>query len=142
MNLYLDSSALLKLVWEEAGRGELQDLARGATQLLTSAVAYAEVRSAIARGLRSRREDAASARKELDAIWPQIAVLPVDEPRARVAGDIAERHLLRGMDALHVGAAVELAAEISAVPLVFASWDRDQRDAAAREGLGVFPARL
>jgi len=115
---------------------------RWPAQLLTSAIAYAEVRSAIARGLRSRREDAVSARKELDGFWPQIAILPVDEARARAAGDIAERHLLRGMDALHVGAAVELSIEITAVPLVFASWDRDQRDAAAREGLEVFPAKL
>ncbi len=139
MNVYLDSSALLKLVWEERGRHELIELTERATHLSTAAIAYTEVRSGIARALRPRTAEAGAARKELDAVWPQIAILTIDETRARTGGDIADRHRLRGMDALHVSAAVELS---SLAPLVFASWDKDQRNAARREGLEVFPTSI
>ena len=140
MKAYLDSSAIVKLVRTESGHEQMVEFAGDADLLVSAAIAYPESRSAIARMFDRRPRELRAARTELDAFWARLAVLPIDEERGRSAGDIAEAHRLRGMDAVHVAAALEMASEVS--PLIFASWDSDQRDAAVREGLEVFPTRL
>ncbi len=75
----------------------------------TSAVAYAEARSALAR---KRRDGAFSpeghreAVTTLDEEWGTYEVLSATENVARAAGDLAERHALRGFDAIHLASAL------------------------------------
>ncbi len=65
-----------------------------------------ECRSTIARGARSRRADGAAAARSLDHVWASVNTLHVDLRLSARAGDLANRHLLRGMDALHLASAL------------------------------------
>jgi hypothetical protein len=104
-------------------------------------IAYAEARSALARAI-AGRTSLERARRELDAVWTEIARLEVDEETALAAGALAERHRLRGMDALHLAAALRYADASRPEPVVLVSWDRDQRAAAVAAGLEVLPKTL
>ncbi|MDE3103228.1 MAG: type II toxin-antitoxin system VapC family toxin [Chloroflexota bacterium] len=140
MNVYLETSAVVKLIRPEPGSEEARQAA-GPTNLRTSCViTYAEACSALARALDRRvRLDPRRARRELDAFWPDVHVFEVDEALAHSAADLALRHRLRGMDALHLAAALEAK---TAGELWLASWDRELRDAARHEGIGLIPAAL
>jgi predicted nucleic acid-binding protein len=103
--LYLDTSSLVKLYVHEPGSEDVGRLLEKAEIAATSVLAYPEARAALAR---RRRESSLTptahrrARAALDADWPRILALDVAEPLAKSAGDLAERHRLRGFDALHL----------------------------------------
>lgn len=141
MNAYLDSSAVVKLVRAEPGHEVVAQLRDAATSLATCMITYAEVRSAAARGIRGRTQ-LSRARREIDAVWSELIRLAVGEDAAAEAGDLAERHGLRGMDALHLASAMRFAAASSPEEVVFVSWDRDQRAAARAEGMDLLPLEL
>ena len=105
----------------------------------SSRLLYPEVRSALARAARSSRlspEAYAGAKAELDELIEELDWSELDDGLARRAGDLAEKHGLRGADAVHLAAAEELADEET----VFVTADAEQR-AAARK-LGLATARL
>ncbi len=60
----------------------------------------------------------------------------------QVASSVITEHRLRGMDALHLAAALRYAAASAPEDVAFVSFDRDQRAAAAAEGLEVRPKKL
>lgn len=131
----------MKLCTTEPGSGEAQVAAQEARSLAASRIAYVETRSAIARGRAAGRlsdRDAQHARRRLEQLWPDIAALEVSLPLVADAGDLAERHLLRGMDAIHLAAAIRVREE-HAEPVVFGSWDDDLRGAASRERFATVP---
>lgn len=135
MIVYLDTSALVKLVVSEPQSAAVDALVAATEYAVTSVIAYVECRSAIARGARSRRVDAAAATRSLDRVWESVHTLDVDLRLSARAGDLASRHLLRGMDALHLASALELAGgELS---VAFATFDRDLAVAARHEGLEI-----
>jgi predicted nucleic acid-binding protein len=134
--LYLDTSALVKLFFDEAGSNAVVDLVEQADSVITSQVAYAESCSALARRRRDKRltqEEFNSAKKRLDEIWPQMDTVLIDEIGA---GDLAIKHIIRGFDAIHLAAAIELRT-IHDPPLdvTFCSFDDRQNEAALAEGL-------
>ena len=53
----------------------------------------------------------------------------------RHAGDLAERHALRGYDAVHLASALAAAADDA----VLVTWDDDLGRAARAEGLAIVP---
>jgi predicted nucleic acid-binding protein len=67
--------------------------------------------------------------------WPSFAVIEVDQQLVEYAIDLALRHELRSLDALHLAAALILPRE----ELTLAVWDRRLHTAARTEGLAVFP---
>jgi hypothetical protein len=71
----------------------------------------------------------------LDAYYDAIVAVDVSEGIVRHAGDLAERHDLRGYDAVHLASA--LAVVPAGEPLV--TWDTALADAARLEGLAVVP---
>jgi len=74
-------------------------------------VAYPEARAALGRGRRERSLTVAGfrlAKAALDADWPRVLALDVTPAVARSAGDLAERHRLRGFDALHLASCLQL----------------------------------
>lgn len=142
MTAYFDTSALAKLLRPEPG----DDIARAAIvdadMRATSAISYPELCATMAGwDPRPGAPGMAAAGRELELFWPSLFALDVDESTARHAGELALRHRLRGMDAIHVASALEIAGE-SPEALVFVSWDRDQREAARKEGLSVVPEEL
>lgn len=141
MILYLDSSSLVKLYVEEAGSSELSRWADEAGILATSRVAFAEVMAALARRRREGSLDAAafeSAAARLAADWAELAVLEVNE---LAAGQLAVRHALRGFDAIHLAALLDIRAAAADARLAFSSFDAAQLAAARAEGVEVLELR-
>jgi len=133
--LYLDTSALVKLVVEERGSAAVDALVATTEYAVSSVIAYAECRSAIARAGQARRVDAAAAVRSLDRVWDAVQTLDVDLRLSTRAGELASRHLLRGMDALHLASALEVVAP--ELPVAFATFDRALARAARAERLST-----
>ena len=135
MILYLDTSALVKLIVQEPGSAVVDGLAAAAEYAVSSVIAYAECRSAIARAAKAGRIDGAAAVRSLDQVWGAVQTLDVDARLSARAGELASVHLLRGMDALHLASALEVATPAS--PVVFATFDRGLARAARAERLST-----
>ena len=141
MILYLDSSNLSKLYLEEVGSPEIRQAVASTADRASSLVAYTEVRAAIARAVRMGRVDASraiEARGEFEADWLDLVVLAIDDGIVRVAGDAAERHGLRGFDAIHLACAMSIR-PIAEDDIWFSTADERLRDAAIAEGFGIRP---
>lgn len=134
MILYLDTSSLIKLYVEENGSPEIDRLVGEASLVCTSIVGYAEARSALAR---LRREGSLTAEQhtltkaDLDGDWPSYLSLEVTPVIARAAGDLAEKHALRGFDSLHLASFLHIADADFDEPIQFSSYD-DRLNGAAR----------
>lgn len=135
MIAYLDTSSLVKLYVEEEGSDEVRQLLGDAEAVATCAVAYPEALAAFARLRRERHLTAAQHRRikaALGADWPRYVVVHVSAAVCAQAGELAERHALRGFDAVHLAAYLALAGDAS-VALEFSSFDRSLNRAATRE---------
>ncbi len=142
MTSYFDTSALAKLLRPEPGGDIARAAIVGADIRATSAISYPELCATMAGwDLRPGAPGMRAAGRELELFWPSLFALEVAESTARHAGELALRHRLRGMDAIHVASALEIAGE-SPGALSFVSWDTDQREAARKEGLALVPEEL
>jgi predicted nucleic acid-binding protein len=134
--LYLETSSLVKLYVREKDSETVRGCVEASEAVATSVLAYAEARAAFARKLREQgiTKDAHEAvKRALAADWPSVFVLYVTAGTARLAGDLAEKHALRGFDALHLASAAELRAA-GAGDIRFSSADERLRAAARAEG--------
>ena len=139
MILYLDTSALVKLYAEEEGSDLVRQGVRAADLIATSLMAYAETRSALARKSRSREISRAifnRCKREFDRDWLELHKLPVDEPLVRKAGELAEQHALRALDALHLATADSLQTALRDT-VTFACFDGALNGAAEARGLAL-----
>jgi predicted nucleic acid-binding protein len=112
MICYFDTSALIPLVVEEAGSGVAGRLWDEADHVVSSRLAYAEARAALAQAQRTDRIDAAGLRRAVTDLEVLIGDLDLVEVGAAVvhrAGELAELLALRGDDAVHLGSAESLA---------------------------------
>lgn len=103
--------------------------------VFTSRIAYAEVRAAIAAAHRSGRLSASGLRdatRRFEPIWGDIGVADCGDALMRMAGDAAERHGLRGYDAVHLASAAVIH---DAGPLYMLTWDDDLAEAAFNAGI-------
>ncbi len=142
MITYFESSALVKLTLpDEAGRTLAQDLWDQASAIVVSRVSHPEVRAAIAAAHRSGRVDRRVLRTSatwIERVMGNSLVVELDASLAREAGDLAERHRLRGFDALHLASALRASDGATTV----ATWDSRLGGAAHAEGLLVVPRPL
>lgn len=141
MILYLDTSALVKVYVEEEGSALVRGLIAGASLVATSRIAYAEARAALARASREgalTETDYRDSITHLKADWPSYFVLEVTEQAVQLAGELAERHRLRGFDSLHLASAVLLTRRVKDC-VTFACWDTRLWEAAKSEGFQVAP---
>ena len=139
MNVYLDTSALVKLYVDEDGSQVVRDVLSAAAAVATSSVAYPEARAALARREREGAFSAADLRAavaDLDRDWSAYVVLEVSDAAARWAGELAERHSLRGFDAVHLACALRLGQLDGRLP-GFGCFDRRLARAAEAEGLEI-----
>jgi predicted nucleic acid-binding protein len=138
VNLYLDTSALMKLVLDEPGDRHARALWRRATRSITSVVALPESASALRRALASGRVDPAGHRqaaREIARFLGGCLLVDVDGSIAVRAREAVEGAGLRAADAIHLATAQAIRG-----PVTFATWDRALADAAYRAGLAVAPA--
>lgn len=104
----------------------------------SSIVSYPEGRAALAAARRGGRLTVAGYRTALDDFEVKhagLAVVGVDPPLARHAGELAEGLDLRGYDAVHLASALAFGADTTVV-----TWDKELAAAAARVGCAVAPA--
>ncbi len=131
---YVDTSAFVPLLAAEPTSSACADFWRTADAVVSCRIVYAETAAALAGIERGRRLTAAAhrrARVVMDALYIEFEIVDVDDAVVRAAADLARRFGLRGYDAVHCAAAVQL----DEPDLVAASGDK-QLLAAWRE-LGI-----
>lgn len=139
MIVYLDTSDLVKLYVEEIGSEKIKGIILDATVVSTSKVAYAEARSAFARKQKEDGFSIARLRKiveDFNRDWESYFLIEVTDGLIKIAGDIAEKHLLRGFDSIHLASAVILKCKIKS-EVYFSSNDTKLNQAARKEGIIV-----
>ena len=132
MRGFFDSSALAKRYIDELGTAQVLAWCDKATELVLSVIAIPELISAFCRLRRERKLSASQYQRLKRDLMADIADALICDTTPQVMRHLVqalERHPLRGMDAIHLGAAVVSAAE------VFIS--ADARQCAAAKALGL-----
>ena len=135
MNAYFDTSALVKLYLAEDGTEQAMTLFAAAEVAIVNALAFVEVRAALAAAVRAgrlRAAELAAAKADLQTLAETFVVV---DPGGVLdaAADAAERFGLRAYDAVHLATALAVAAD----DLVFVCWDAELAAAASRAGLAT-----
>jgi predicted nucleic acid-binding protein len=139
--VYFDSSALVKLVVDEAGSDLAAGLWDGCDAALASRLAYPEVCAALAAAGRNHdlsEDDLDAAEHSWEQYWAAVRPVELTAAVERHAGQLARTHALRGADAVHLASALALADP----DLIVAVWDRRLHVGAASAGLHVAPADI
>jgi len=135
--LYLDTSSLVKLYVEETASADVQGLVGSAEVTGTSLVAYAEARAAFARRFRESAfssKDYKRLRSRFESDWKNFLSIHVSREVVRMAGDLAEKHGLRGFDAIHLASAMTLREKLAS-PVTFSCYDSQLQNASKLENL-------
>ena|SRR3990170_2592544 len=122
--LYLDSSAIVKLVSREPETAALIRVVREDPSLISSALAWAEVVRAIHR--------AGGSTTRAERVLGGIGLVPIDDGIVRSAAALAPV-TLRTLDAIHVATALSLGDDVSGL----VTYDDRLASAAAEVGIGV-----
>jgi predicted nucleic acid-binding protein len=133
--VYLDTSSLVKIYVEEEGSRPVRDLVERAEIVATSVVTYAEARAALARQRREGGLTAAGfgqAKSDFEQDWPRYLTIEVSEVVYRNAGNLSEKHHLRGFDSLHLASYLSLYGD-GARQIRFSSSDETLNRAARKE---------
>jgi hypothetical protein len=125
--LYLDSSAIVKLVAPEPESVALVEILGADSDAISSALARVEVLRAVRR-VSSSSERIGRAEDVLD----RIALVPIDDDILHEAARLTPRGL-RTLDAIHLATALMLAPDLAIV----VTYDSRLSDAAAEAGLAV-----
>ncbi len=134
MRVFFDTSAFVKRYVSEAGTDAALEWCDRATEIGLSGIALPEIVSAFCRLRREAKITDTQYRQLKSLLLADIEDAAVCDLTPAVLGkaiSILEANTLRGMDAIHIGSAVALQAD------VFLSADTRQREAAARAGLRV-----
>ncbi|MFC2159827.1 type II toxin-antitoxin system VapC family toxin [Actinomycetota bacterium] len=141
MNVYLDTSALVKHYIEEDGSDTVNDHTDRATIIATSRIAYAEALSAF---VRCKDEKVLSKNNYDKCItcfkfdWEMYFVIEASEKVIRIGGDLIEKHSIRGFNSIHLASAMVLRKEINQ-SINFMCWDNRLLEAAKKEGFRTWP---
>jgi uncharacterized protein len=139
--VYFDSSAFVKLLVEEEGSQLAATLWDDCDAVISSRLAYPEVRAALAAARRASRLTSRAhgvAEAHWEEFWSATRAVEFGAEISRGAGELAAVHSLRGADAVHLASA--LAFQES--ELLVAVWDRRLQRGVQAVGLRVVPDRL
>jgi predicted nucleic acid-binding protein len=123
--VYLDSSALVKLVVAESESEALQRFLRNRRIRVTSSLAKVEVRRAV-------RFQGKPADDRVTKVLARIRLLTIDNALLDAAAAL-DAAVLRSLDAIHLASAMELGDDLDCV----VTYDRRMSDAASVLGLVV-----
>jgi len=123
--IYLDSSALLKLLFEEPESPALDQWlsARTGTPVVSSELAKVEV-------IRACRRVNPDALPQARALLAELDLIPVGRGAVDEAAEVGESNL-RSLDAIHLASALSIRTDLSA----FVAYDHRLADAASSAGL-------
>ena len=125
--LYLDSSALVKLVASEPESARLFAFLAGRAELVSSALSRVEVMRAV-----HRLDDAGELRARAESVLGSVALLRIDDAILTAAAALEPR-TLRSLDALHLASALSVRDALEG----FLAYDQGLAEAARRQGLKV-----
>ena len=137
MILYLDTSSLVKLYVEEPASADVEGWVGLAEMTATSLIAYAEARAAFSRGFREHAYSSKDHKRlvsQFESDWKNFMAIHVTGELVRRAGDYAEKHGLRGFDAVHLASALTLSEKLAS-PVTFSCYDIRLQNASQREKL-------
>ncbi len=123
----------------EVGHGLVVSATRGAESIAISVVGYAEARSALARKRNEGRFNEAEYSRIIAGFeedWPTFSHIEVFPDLYHRAGALAERHALRGFDAIHLASALHAAEAFDDI-VMFLAFDGRLVTAARSESLTV-----
>lgn len=136
MRVFFDSSAFVKRYVNEEGTDAVLKWCDQATEIILSGIALTEIISAFCRLHREAKITDTQYRQLKSLLLADIedaAICDLTPAVLALAISSLEKNVLRGMDAIHIGSAIALKADI------FISADQRQLDAAARMGLRAEP---
>jgi hypothetical protein len=110
MPIYVDTSALLKRYLDEPDSDGAESYLLSDTSWFSGRHTYVEVRRNLARALRD--EELVRMRDVFEEDWRRMTIIELDEVTCRLAADIGEQTGLRSLDALHLGAASRVGADV------------------------------
>jgi predicted nucleic acid-binding protein len=137
--LYLDTSSLVKLYVPETKSHAVKQLVEASEVIATSRLAYAEARTALARKRRERGvnpRDYQTIVRDFDGDWESYFIVDVSEAVVKTAGQLAEKHALRGYDAVHLASAVTVQRQ-GDQRVNFSCFGSSLMRAGRREGLNI-----
>jgi len=137
--VYLDTSSLVKLYVPEIESANIKRLVETATLAATSQLAYVEARAAFARKRRERGltpKDYRTVVQDFEDDWESYFIVDASSALVKWAGDLAEKHALRGYDAIHLASALTLLNEADR-SVIFSCFDSRLSSAGRREGLKI-----
>ena len=138
MNLYFDTSALVKLVVDEPGTEWTVGLWHDFPKKVAGRLAYVETHAALAaaeRGGRVSPEQAARARSEFESAWKELTIIDAGDDVVRSAAALARRKSLRGYDAVHLASALATSRQRGDTLMI--TWDAKLAEASVAEGISV-----
>jgi len=134
MRVFFDTSAFVKRYVSEAGTDTVLEWCDRATEIGLSGIALVEIISAFCRLHREVKITDTQYQQLKSLLMSDIEDAAICDLTPVVLGHAVaslETNVLRGMDAIHIGSAIALQAD------VFISADKRQIDAATRAGLRV-----
>jgi predicted nucleic acid-binding protein len=141
MILYLDTSALIKKYFKEAGSDEVISKWQEATGIVTSSVAYAEALASIHRKQKEAKFGNDKLGKILDAFrrdWSSFIRVEVTDDLNEWIDKMVSRFPLRGFDAIHLASAL-IVHETLSEEFLFVCYDKRLLKAAQMAGLETLP---
>ena len=124
--VYLDASALVKLVLPEAETSALRTLIAVSGPIISSRLAHVEVRRAVARIAEPGDEE------HVTELLRGVQTIELDEAISLIAATVSPS-VLRSLDAIHLASALSIGDELGAI----ITYDTRLADAARAAGLAV-----
>ncbi|MEI7505443.1 MAG: type II toxin-antitoxin system VapC family toxin [Actinomycetes bacterium] len=134
MITYFDTSLFVKLLIDEIGSEQAEEIWNVSSTLGSSMVLYVESRAALAAAKRRGRINDANlvkAKLILEGLHSQLYVVEVTSKLVKMAAELAEEFSLRGYDSIHLASAIFMRAD------VFASSDEALSAAAQANGFHI-----
>jgi len=124
--VYLDASAIVKLVIDESESPAVRERVADVRQLFTNRIAVVEVGRAV------QRQSEIDASEQVSAVLKRLSMIELDVSIAESAATLEPRGL-RSLDAIHLASALALGDELEA----FVTYDSRLGEAAFSAGLNV-----
>lgn len=141
MILYVDTSVVVPMLFDEPTSGRCRSLWESAGTRVSVRMTYVEAAAASASAYRAGRistGDLESARLLLDELWADMIVVECDEDLMQEAAACAHRFGLRGYDAIQCAAGIC----VSGIDMIAASGDRQLLAGWSGAGLAVADTAL